>query len=193
MNVHEGVLGEERCQLLLELLSSPEVKWARPSGRFASRGNTLQLAGPEEHDRAAMVRVSTLVLAGFFPLVENRACIKNLPRLSPQVFPVHMEGSRENPPYQEPHVDSAILDGRRTTPLVTIVYYAAAEGLLGGELVLFEGQLGDHREVERIEPVVDRAVVLPGATLHAVAPLFKGRRISVVLNIYSSIPEIDMR
>lgn len=187
MNVHEGVLGERRRQLLLELLRSPDVKWARPSGRFASRGNTLQLAGPEEHDRAAMVRLSRLVLAGLFPLVENRACIKNLPCLSPQVFPVHMEGSREDPPYQHPHVDSAIVDGRRTTPLVTIVYYAAAEGLRGGELVLFEGQLEDYRELGRIEPVVDRAVVLPGATLHAVAPLFRGTRTSVVLNLFCPI------
>ena len=97
-----------------------------------------------------------------------------------------MIGSRDDPAYQVPHVDSAA--SFKASPLVTFVAYLEVEKAIGGELVAYEMEGQNFKETGRYFPLVGSVVAMRGDQIHAVSPLLEGKRVSIVVNFYS--PEL---
>lgn len=180
--LHEvsGFLGEKRRAAVLRLLQSPTLKWERSDrlGRTTS-GRMWQLANSAMHRRPEVMQLSTLMASIVYDEV-HRTMPDLLPdssRMVPQVFPVRMEGNDEEPPAQRAHQDEA--GGRN--PLVTSLYYAAADSTVGGALALHDDQ---GRIRARVSPTADQLVVIGGRQIHSVEPLTTGRRITIVTNFY---------
>lgn len=177
-------LGEELRAGILDLLRSPQLQWARSDalGRTA-RGTIAQLAGRESHERPDMVRIaSTLATAVYEELAAKAAAVLPLPPsedLVPQVFPVWMTGSNDDPPQQWPHRDRA----GDVSPLLTALYYPLVSGAVGGALVLHDDN--DQTVIERIMPATDLLIAIPGRQVHSVEALTAGERATLVTNFYS--------
>jgi predicted 2-oxoglutarate/Fe(II)-dependent dioxygenase YbiX len=97
--------------------------------------------------------------------------------LTPQVFPVAMTGSRDQPPHQRPHTDNH----HGAHPLVTSVYYARVQDTDGGAIIL-----GSGSAQQTVEPREDDLIAFPGETVHSVESLYVGERLSIVCNFYRS-------
>ena len=102
------------------------------------------------------------------------------PRL--QLFPVRMIGDKTAPPSQEPHVDT--YGGPSDVPVCTNVFYAKADGLDGGELMLAPMPDGPTVDPIAIRPTPNTIATIAGDRVHWVAPLYAGERISIVINLY---------
>jgi predicted 2-oxoglutarate/Fe(II)-dependent dioxygenase YbiX len=88
-----------------------------------------------------------------------------------------MVGNPDDPPSQTPHRDHA--GGR--VPATTTLYYLQVDDTVGGELVIYDDVDGPSH---RVTPTTDLLVVIPGEQLHAVDPLVRGYRVTIVTNFY---------
>ena len=102
------------------------------------------------------------------------------PRL--QLFPVRMVGDADSPAYQEPHVDSN--GSEPGPPICTNVFYAVADTTVGGELAVAARSGADLVDPILISPSPNLLASFPGDRVHAVRPLYAGKRLSVVINFY---------
>jgi hypothetical protein len=177
---YPAFLGDPRRRSILDTLNHPEVQWAdaKTRGRV-ERGTVHQLASD---DVRLLPRVMALKQWYATRVHEHLAADWSLPApgdLDVQVFPVHMaagDGTR-----LLPHVDST----GGATPLVTTIYYVNLDDVEGGELIAQPGPDGEVLDESRIvSPQEDLLVAMDGQTLHAVAPLQSGSRISLVCNFY---------
>jgi hypothetical protein len=172
-------LGPANRHRVLAALDDCELRWlpAAELGRTAG-GESLQLASAAEHGKAPMRRVATLIASRVFDALQTSG-IPTPPaeEITPQVFPVKMYGSPNNPPRQSPHRDHAPLG----YPRLTCNYYPLVEDARGGELVL---HAADRADTARYLPSTDLLVAIDGDTLHSVEPLTYGRRYTVVANFY---------
>jgi hypothetical protein len=106
--------------------------------------------------------------------------LPNAPHL--QIFPVKMTGSAEAPAYQEPHVDSYA--GQSKPPVCTNVFYARAQGIVGGELAVAPPGGPEAADPVVLDPKPNSLATFAGDRVHWVKPLYAGERLSVVINFY---------
>jgi predicted 2-oxoglutarate/Fe(II)-dependent dioxygenase YbiX len=178
--VHQW-LGPERRERLLQLLASPTIQWRRADqlGRTTS-GRAWQLATRRMHDEPEVRQLSRVMASLTYNEVVRTGCVR-LPEpalLTPQVFPVRMEGNPHDPPAQSPHRDRS---GDRV-PTVTALYYLQVDDATGGELVLHDDARGLS---DVMAPMTDQLIVIPGSQTHAVRPLTDGYRVTIVTNFYT--------
>lgn len=175
--VHE-FLGAERRDRLRQLLTSPALEWRRADqlGRTTS-GQVWQLATRDMHDRPEMVQLANVMASLVYNEIAGAARLPEPECVTPQVFPVRMAGDPDDPPLQTPHRDHA---GDRV-PAITTLYYLQVDDTLGGDLVLYDDVDGS---CDRVTPTTDLLVVIPGQQLHAVDPLVRGYRVTIVTNFY---------
>jgi hypothetical protein len=180
----DDFLGSETHRAVLDLLGSPNLCWKlqRRLDR-ASRGQTLQLASQLDHDTSEMIRLSRLLAGAAFDALAT--LMPPADAMSPQIFPVVMTGSREDPPLQQPHRDTHLRDGHAFHPVWTSVYYPVVQGLCGGDLVGIDVSDGQLVSSFRHSPKPNQLVAFPGDTIHWVEPLWEGRRTSVVINFFA--------
>lgn len=174
---HDALLGPTRRGKLVRALTEVAGRRHRSADPdTAGRGQTEQLVPGSEHYAApATMLLREIIASACYDVTAAAFTLPAPGDLSLQVFPVWMQGSREDPPHQRPHSDSQA----GVTPLVTTVYYAEVRGTVGGQLVI-----GSGAEVTVIDPVEDDLVAFQGSTTHAVNELFSGRRLSIVCNFY---------
>lgn len=185
------VLGGERRADLLSALTSDDLEWAASADLgFAGRGAVMQLL-PKARDADVLQALRPVLAASFYRCLP-KGMLPEPAALDVNLFPVIIDGQAVAPPYQLPHRDHSV-GGR--DPLMTCVYYVQALDVKGGELLALPAELGlredvDWDELRRVAesatvPEEDAMVMLPGAQLHAVAPLYAGRRVSVVCNYFA--------
>jgi hypothetical protein len=179
--VHQW-LGPERRERLLQLLASSTIQWSRADrlGRTTA-GRVWQLATRQMHDEPEMPQLSRIMASWTYDEIVRTGCVR-LPEpalLTPQVFPVRMEGNPHDSPAQSPHRDRS---GDRV-PAVTTLYYLQVDDATGGELVLHDDAGGVSILVA---PTTDQLVVIPGSQTHAVRPLTDGYRVTIVTNFYTA-------
>lgn len=166
----------------LAALDSLSSSWA-PSRemRLLGRGQTSQVRGADLAVQAKLDQVRALLAPA--ALQWAKACGFWFPRPPTlQLFPVRMVGDRDNPAYQEPHVDS--VDSQPAPPICANVFYARARAIEGGELVVATRSGADLDEAVAITPAANMLVSFAGDRVHTVRPLLAGERLSVVINFY---------
>ena len=172
-------LGQAERDLVRAAFDDGELCW-RPSamlGRTAG-GESLQLAGPDDHRKLPMRRVAILMATRVVDALQEAGIeLPTEDEVTPQVFPVKMFGNQDDPPHQAPHRDRSAAGH----PRLTCVYYPLVENDEGGELVLYAA---DGTETAKHRPCTDLLLVIAGDTLHSVEPFTSGRRYTVVTNLY---------
>lgn len=172
-------LGQTKRELVRVALDDDALCWLSSAalGRTAS-GESLQLAGEEEHRKLPMRRVAGLVASRVVDALHEAGIeLPSAEEITPQVFPVKMYGNQDDPPRQAPHRDQS----ESGHPRLTCVYYPLVENHEGGELVLYSA---DGTETAKYLPANDLLLVIGGDTVHSVEPLISGRRYTVVTNLY---------
>lgn len=180
LHVRQRFLGDQHRHALLRLLASPTLEWTRSASLgHTGIGRMWQLSDPSQHRVPEMVRLSTIIASAVYVEVECK-----LPHLLPaaedvvpQVFPVRMRGDRADPPAQQPHCDHR----NGAVPVVTSLYYADVQDVVGGALLLTD-DCGVVRH--QIDPVPDQLLVIEGKQRHAVEPVLAGMRTTIVVNFY---------
>lgn len=182
IDVIPSFLGTERRNSILQVLDSPTLSWA-PSEALAKtgRGNVFQLATDADRQTPQMMNIKSIFAAIVYAKLAQRWHLLDPNSLRVQVFPVKMTAGEDT--FQLPHVDHSGND----IPLVTAIYYAHLEDVVGGELLVYpEGARGESGDYPRhVHPVLDTLVAIRGNRVHAVAPLLGGSRTSLVCNFYS--------
>lgn len=169
-------LGYSRRERLVDALDTSGAQWARSEGLGRTgRGTTRQLV-PTTHDYVgpALGALRQIMASLCYKATASHFALPDPADLMPQVFPVLMQGSLTDPPYQDTHIDNR--DG--VPPLVTTVYYAQVVNTDGGEIVLCTVP-----EVS-LTPREDDLVAFQGDSPHSVRELRAGLRLSVVCNFY---------
>ncbi len=174
-----ALLGPTRRALLVESLQAADARWAR-SHELGRTGNGAveQLVPGSGYASAELTTVREVMASVCYEATADVFKLPDPNDLAPQVFPVWMHGSIDEPPSQRPHVDNR----NGVSPLVTAVYYAQVSDTDGGEILV---GAGPNQAV--VQPVEDDLVAFPGDTLHAVSDLRAGHRLSVVCNFYLAI------
>jgi len=93
-----------------------------------------------------------------------------------------MIGDRTAPAYQEPHYDTQA--GQPHPPICTNVFYARAEGVVGGRLAVTPLGRPDATDVLVVNPSINALASFSGDRVHWVQPLYAGERLSIVINFY---------
>lgn len=172
-------LAAAQQRVVLDALDDPDLRW-QPGADLGrtSAGRSLQLATSAEHAKPPMRRMAGLLASQVYDtLTDSGITLPPAPELTPQVFPVKMHGSPDNPPHQHPHRDRSSLGH----PRLTCIYYPLVESTQGGALVL---HTPEGTPDTRHQPIANLLVVIPGDTLHSVEPLTSGRRVTIVTNLY---------
>lgn len=99
-----------------------------------------------------------------------------------QLFPVRMVGDAKTPAFQEPHLDSNA--SQPGPPRCTNVFYARAQGIVGGDLAVARRGAPDLSDPVALRPHVNTLISFAGDRVHWVQPLVAGERLSVVVNFY---------
>jgi hypothetical protein len=180
--IRQNFLAPVELMKTLAALDRLSSSWA-PSQelRLLGRGQTSQVRGADIAVQAQLDVVRSALAPA--ALAWAKACgfwFPKPPRL--QLFPVRMFGDKENPAYQEPHVDS--VDSEPDPPICANVFYARARAIEGGELVVAARRGGDLTDPVVVRPTPNMLVSFAGDRLHTVRPLFAGERLSVVINFY---------
>ncbi|HUO12642.1 MAG TPA: hypothetical protein VMU37_07790, partial [Caulobacteraceae bacterium] len=160
---------------LLAALDRLDPAWA-PSRemRLLGRGQTSQVRSSELVAQGPLDEIRrTLAPAVLQAARASGFQFRKPPSL--QLFPVRMIGDAEAPAYQEPHMDSVGPDA--APPLCANVFYAKAQGVVGGELALARHRGGDLSEAIEVSPGANTLVTFPGDRVHAVRPLTAGQRV----------------
>ena len=99
-----------------------------------------------------------------------------------QMFPVRMVGDSRSPAHQPPHLDSSPSHDR--PPICTNVFYAATQGIAGGDLAVGARAGADPSNPVIVRPTANTIATFAGDRVHWVQPLHAGERLSVVVNFY---------
>jgi len=173
---HPQLLGSSRRERLVAALESEgPLRASSASLGHTGNGNVEQLAPGPGYVSAELSMIRELVASMSYQATATAFALPDPSRLAPQVFPVWMRGSIDEPASQRPHVDN--LNGKR--PLLTSVYYARIRNADGGQIVL-----GAEPDRLVLQPDEDDLVAFPGDTVHAVSDLRGGDRLSIVCNFY---------
>jgi len=166
----------------LQALDRLASSWA-PSRemRLLGRGGTTQVRGADMAVQAQLGVVRAILAP---PALQwAKACGFWFPRPPQlQLFPVRMLGDRDDPAYQEPHVDS--VETQPDPPICANVFYARARAIEGGELVVAARSGEDLSDAVIVRPTANTLVSFAGDRVHTVKPLYAGERLSVVINFY---------
>jgi len=85
--------------------------------------------------------------------------------------------------HQDKREDLMIESGTLVHPLVGVIWYGYPHEVLGGYLEI-KNHSDRQEEVERIQPVYNRAVVFDPTQWHRVAPIVEGERFGFQLNLW---------
>lgn len=176
-----AILGPIKRQQLVEQLPCAGTQWkaSEDLGRTGA-GMIRQLAPGPGYTSADMMALRQIMASICYEQLQDVFSLPEPGLLEPQVFPVSMRGSRTDPPYQRPHIDNH----RGIHPLVTSVYYARVRETDGGSIHI---ALGADQLI--VEPEEDDLIAFPGNTLHSVAKLYAGERLSIVCNFYLGVED----
>jgi hypothetical protein len=178
--VRRGFLSPPDLMKVLSALERLAPSWTLSEELgLLGRGRTVQVRPGDIAAQAPLDEVRRIVAPQ--ALAWARACgfwLPSAPRL--QMFPVRMIGDRLAPPRQEPHVDT--YGGPSDVPVCTIVFYAKAHRLTGGDLIV--AAVEPDRPPLALQPTPNSIASFAGDRVHWVAPLFDGERLSVVINLY---------
>jgi hypothetical protein len=190
LNVVDGLLSYAEHVRVVEFLSSASLNWVLQSAlpNRAASGVAYQLASSAEHDKQDMREVAELIASAAYQVVSKYPEIAASDQIVPQVFPVVMYGNSDDPPYQVPHQDSHDGSSGSVFPLLTMVYYVVVNNTCGGSLVgLKVTKQGKIVQCFRHQPAMNQLVVMRGSQTHLVEPLWRGTRISLVINFYRDL------
>ena len=173
------LLGPTRRTRMVEILQATDAQRARSDALgHTGNGAVEQLMPGSGYTSAELTTLREVMASACYAATADAFGLPDPNQLTPQVFPVWMRGSVDQPPGQRPHVDNR--DG--TTPLVTAVYYAQVSDTDGGEILI-----GTGPDQVVVQPVEDDLVAFAGDTVHAVVDLRAGQRLSVVSKFYLAI------
>lgn len=186
-------LQAETRELMKSLLGLSVLRWSKPDTKqSASRGEVYQLAEAAMHDQPAMQEVARIMLDATCGLLGTSVEVRGGSGIIPQVFVVRMRGRPSKPAYQLAHADNCEGKAGIVHPTLTMVYWLTIRGIVGGELALLGGSTG--RITRTFSPIENDLVVMSGDQVHAVLPLYRGVRESIVTNYYNAdLIEVDAR
>ncbi len=178
---HCEILDQREAFIAMSAIRCTSLSWhSSESLGLTGRGGVFQLKGPSlELDpiRALLAeRAYQIALTSGFQLCASYVV---------QAFFVRMVSDGVVPARQLPHVDRS--ENFAAPPICTCVYYLEIANCVGGELALFEHGSDTITPKQIVVPRQNSMIVFPGDRPHAVLPLRKGSRVSVVINFYNAL------